>query len=112
MVKFSRRARADIRGIWSYTIDYWGKGQAQIYLALIEQAVDNLADHGSAPGIGDEIQKGEPPNVSIRIAKQITRGRLPRKPEKPVEPLGGSAGPGRGGDDRGDLVPGAGGGAR
>ena len=58
MVKFSRRARADIRGIWSYTIDYWGKGQAQVYLALIEQAVDAIVANPELGRPCDEVQRG------------------------------------------------------
>jgi len=58
MVKFSRRARADIRGIWSYAIDYWGKGQAEIYLALIEQAVDAIVENPELGRPCDEVQRG------------------------------------------------------
>jgi len=58
MVKFSRRARADIRGIWSYTIDYWGKGQADVYLALIEQAVDAIVDNPELGRPCDEVRRG------------------------------------------------------
>lgn len=58
MVKFSRRARADIRGIWSYTIDYWGKGQAEIYLALIERAVDAIVDNPELGRPCDEVRRG------------------------------------------------------
>lgn len=42
MTKFSRRARTDIRDIWSYTLDHWGRGQAEVYLGLIEAAVDTI----------------------------------------------------------------------
>ena len=42
MVRYSRRAKADIRDIWDYTVDNWGLGQALVYLGLIDAAVDSI----------------------------------------------------------------------
>ena len=58
MVKFSRRARADLRGIWSYTIEHWGKGQAEAYLALIEGAVDAIVDNPELGRPCNEVRQG------------------------------------------------------
>lgn len=58
MTKFSRRARADIRDIWNYTVDHWGRGQAEIYLGLIEAAVDAI---NGDPKLGrpcNEVRQG------------------------------------------------------
>lgn len=44
MVRYSRRARADIRDIWDYTVDNWGQAQAEIYLGLIDAALDSIDD--------------------------------------------------------------------
>lgn len=49
MIRFSRRAKADIRDIWDYTVDNWGQGQAEIYLSLIDAALDSIA---SEPKLG------------------------------------------------------------
>jgi toxin ParE1/3/4 len=43
VANFSRRAKADVRDIWAYTSDYWGREQAEIYLGLIEAAVEAIA---------------------------------------------------------------------
>ncbi len=43
MMRFSRRAKADIRGIWDYTVDNWGQGQAEVYLGLIDAALESIA---------------------------------------------------------------------
>jgi len=55
---FSRRAAADVQEIWGYTADRWGKAQAEIYLGLIESAVEAIS---SDPKLGrpcNEIRRG------------------------------------------------------
>jgi toxin ParE1/3/4 len=49
VVRYSRRAKADIRHIWGYTVDNWGQGQAEIYLGLIDAALDSIV---SDPKLG------------------------------------------------------------
>jgi toxin ParE1/3/4 len=49
MMRFSRRAKADIRGIWDYTVDNWGQDHAEIYLGLIDAALESIS---SEPKLG------------------------------------------------------------
>jgi toxin ParE1/3/4 len=55
---FSRRAAADIREIWNYTADHWGKAQAEIYLGLIESAVDAISTDPKLGRSCNEIRRG------------------------------------------------------
>jgi toxin ParE1/3/4 len=51
-------AKADTQGIWDYTVDHWGEAQAEIYLDLIENAVEAI---GRDPKLGrpcSEIRRG------------------------------------------------------
>lgn len=57
-VTFSGRAKNDVLEIWNYSAEQWGKGQADIYIGLIEAAVDLVA---SDPKIGrpcSEVRRG------------------------------------------------------
>jgi toxin ParE1/3/4 len=57
-VTFSSRAKADVQVIWNYTVEHWGKGQAEIYLRLIGAAVGAIM---ADPGIGrpcDDVRPG------------------------------------------------------
>jgi toxin ParE1/3/4 len=58
MVKFSRRARADIRDIWNYTADRWGREQADIYLGLIEAAVDAIVNDPKLGRPSNDVRQG------------------------------------------------------
>ncbi len=58
MVKFSRRARADIRGIWDYTVDRWGTEQAEVYLGLIEAAVDAIVSDPKLGRPSNHVRQG------------------------------------------------------
>ena len=55
---FSARAKADVDGIWNYTVERWGERQAEIYLRLIGAAVASIA---ADPKVGrpcDDIRPG------------------------------------------------------
>lgn len=57
-VTFSRRAKADVRAIWNYTAEFWGEGQAKVYIELIETAVQAIA---ADPKLGrpcDDVREG------------------------------------------------------
>lgn len=41
-LRFARRARADLDGIWSYTVERWNSDQAEAYLRAIDQALKLL----------------------------------------------------------------------
>lgn len=58
MARFSHREKADIDGIWHYTHDRWGTGQAEIYLGLIEAAVEAFANDPKPGRPCDEIRRG------------------------------------------------------
>ena len=54
----SPRAQADVDDIWEYTAQQWGERQAEIYISLIEEGVDEIADN---PGVGrpcDDVRPG------------------------------------------------------
>jgi toxin ParE1/3/4 len=54
----SRRAKADVRVIWNYTVEHWGLNQAEIYLGLIEAAVDSIANDPNTGRPCDEVRPG------------------------------------------------------
>jgi toxin ParE1/3/4 len=58
VANLSRRAKADIRGIWAYTSDYWGREQAEIYLGLIEAAVEAITDDPKPGRPCNEVRQG------------------------------------------------------
>jgi toxin ParE1/3/4 len=57
-VTYSRRAKADIRGIWNYTVEQWGTGQAEIYLELLEAAAEAIARDPKLGQACDDIPRG------------------------------------------------------
>lgn len=42
-------ARQDLRDIWQYTVETWGRSQANVYLSKIDQCIQNVA-RGKADG--------------------------------------------------------------
>jgi len=58
MASFSTRAKADVSGIWDYTADHWGRGQADLYVGLIETAVDTLSRDPKLGRQCSEIRRG------------------------------------------------------
>jgi toxin ParE1/3/4 len=55
---FSSRAKSDIQEIWNYTVEHWGKGQAEIYLRLIGAAVASIAADPKVGRPSDEVRPG------------------------------------------------------
>jgi toxin ParE1/3/4 len=55
-VTFSRRAKADIREIWNYTVEHWGTLKAEIYLGLIEAATRSIATNPRSGRSCDDIR--------------------------------------------------------
>lgn len=60
MAEFTLRPKAitDLEEIWDYTVETWGKEQAERYLHLINQGFRKIAEN---PGLGrpsDAIRKG------------------------------------------------------
>ncbi|HSI01933.1 MAG TPA: type II toxin-antitoxin system RelE/ParE family toxin [Reyranella sp.] len=58
MAGFSRRAKADIDGIWQYTVDHWGAEQAGLYLELIDAAIDTISADPKLGRSCSEIRRG------------------------------------------------------
>ena len=73
---FSRRAKADIRGIWDYTVDVWGTGQAGIYLGILEAAVDAIAENPKLGRPCNDIRQGYRKHL---VGSHVLYYRLKRK---------------------------------
>ena len=58
VVRYTKRAEADLTGIASYTARTWGAAQVDVYLGMIEKCCVNL---GANPLLGrgcDEVRPG------------------------------------------------------
>jgi len=57
-VHFSPAAVADLDGIWDYTLEHWGAGQAEFYVREINECCGRLADR-TLPGVdASDIRNG------------------------------------------------------
>jgi len=56
--QFTPEADADIKGIISYTIDNWGKTQANKYVDGLEKLAGNLAKNPTLGGKRDNLIEG------------------------------------------------------
>ena len=54
----SSLAQRDIDGIWDYTAEHWGSGQAETYVRDIQNAVETLAAYPRRGRRCDEIRPG------------------------------------------------------
>jgi toxin ParE1/3/4 len=73
---FSRRAKADIRDIWDYTVDVWGIDPAGIYLAVLEAAVDSIVENPKLGRPYDDIRPGYRKHL---VGSHVLYYRLKRK---------------------------------
>ena len=77
-LRFAPRARADIDGIWNYTVQKWNVDQAEAYLRVINQALSLLRANPrlgrSAGDIGHDLFKF--PAASHIIYYRLTSGTL------------------------------------
>lgn len=64
----SPRARADIDDIWDYTARQWGTRQAEIYLRLLQAAVDAVA---SDPEVGPTCDDVRPGYRKYRVGSHV-----------------------------------------
>jgi toxin ParE1/3/4 len=64
----SPRARADIDDIWNYTVGQWGERQAEIYLRLLEAAVDAVV---SDPKVGPACDDVRPGYRKYRVGSHV-----------------------------------------
>ncbi len=60
MPKFALRprARADLDGIWAYTVETWGLEQAQTYVRALNRAFITLAKKPELGRLYDEVYEG------------------------------------------------------
>lgn len=49
-VRYSPAAVADLGGIWDYTLERWGPGQAEFYVREINECCQRLGN-GTLPGV-------------------------------------------------------------
>ena len=56
--RLSPAARADLRSIWLYTDETWGRDQADRYIASIETVFENLAAGREQGRAADHFRKG------------------------------------------------------
>jgi toxin ParE1/3/4 len=54
----SARARADLEEIWDYTAERWGMDQAEIYVRLLQDAIETVADDPRKGRPCDDIRAG------------------------------------------------------
>jgi toxin ParE1/3/4 len=54
----SPRARADLEEIWDYTAERWGIDQAEIYVRLLQDAIETVADDPRKGRPCDDIRAG------------------------------------------------------
>lgn len=57
-LRFSPRARADIDGIWTYTVQKWSMEQAEAYLLAIDHALSLLRENPRLGRYASEIGDG------------------------------------------------------
>ncbi len=60
MPKFALRpkARADLDGIWAYTVEAWGLDQARTYLRTLNRAFKTVAKKPELGRLFDEVYEG------------------------------------------------------
>ncbi|MBN9076037.1 MAG: hypothetical protein BGN87_12440 [Rhizobiales bacterium 65-79] len=56
--RLSPAARADLRSIWFYTLDIWGRAQADRYILSIEKVFTNLSSGQERGRPADHFRKG------------------------------------------------------
>ena len=54
----SPRAKADLDGIWDFTVRKWGEQQAEDYIRLLVGAMETVAENPRRGRACDEVRKG------------------------------------------------------
>jgi toxin ParE1/3/4 len=72
-LRFAPRARADIDGIWTYTVEKWNMGQAEAYLLAIDQALGLLQEN---PRLGRNARDIGPGLFKFPVASHVIYYRL------------------------------------
>jgi toxin ParE1/3/4 len=54
----SPRAQSDLDGIWDYTEEHWGAGQAEAYTRSIAQAIETVEESPRRGKACDHIREG------------------------------------------------------
>ena len=73
-IKFTPRARDDIRKIWRYTLDQWNEEQADSYIRALNDKIQQLSAHPKLGKARRDIAKGYycSPSQSHLIFYRIT----------------------------------------
>lgn len=73
-IKFTPRAREDIRKIWRYTLDQWNEEQADSYIRALNDKIQQLSTHPKLGKVRRDIAKGYycSPSQSHLIFYRIT----------------------------------------
>ena len=54
----SPAAQADVEQIWAFSVDRWGRDQAEKYLLEIQRGIDGVADNPMIGRVCDEVRSG------------------------------------------------------
>ncbi|QFS89854.1 Toxin ParE1 [Mycobacterium sp. THAF192] len=54
----SPAAQADLEQIWAFSVDRWGRDQAEKYLREIQRGIDRVADNPMIGRVCDEVRSG------------------------------------------------------
>ena len=54
----SPAAQADVEQIWAFSVDRWGRDQAEKYLREIQRGIDRVADNPMIGRVRDEVRSG------------------------------------------------------
>ena len=54
----SPAAQADVEQIWAFSVDRWGRDQAEKYLREIQRGIDRAADNPMIGRVCDEVRSG------------------------------------------------------
>ena len=78
----SPAARADVEGIWDYTVRHWGEAQAERYTRDIRDACEALGD-GTLSGPVGRRHPGRIPQGRRRLACDVLSGARGRGGDRP-----------------------------
>lgn len=73
-LRFSYHARADLDGIWEYTVERWSVNQAEAYLRGIGQAIALLREN---PRLGRDVSNIKPGYFKFPALSHVIYYKLP-----------------------------------
>lgn len=73
-LRLSNRARADLDGIWEYTVRRWDVDQAEAYLRVVNQAMALLREN---PRLGRDVSDVKPGYFKFPVSSHVIYYKLP-----------------------------------